>query len=103
MISGANHLEVPTAPGVAATVKLGSEFMGANPYSVKRARPFLSTTMFACDHRINAIAQPGRRERERDRGTQAPGQIPPKDRKNDPPLLSLHAECPGYAGIPTPL
>ena len=63
MISGANHLEVPTAPGVAATVKLGSEFMGASPYSVKRARPFLSTTMFACDHRISVIAQPGRRER----------------------------------------
>ena len=49
IISGANHLEVPTAPGVAATVKLESEFMGAKPYSVKRARPFLSTTMFACD------------------------------------------------------
>jgi len=31
MISGASHLEVPTAPGVTATVKLGSELMGANP------------------------------------------------------------------------
>jgi len=31
MISGASHLEVPTAPGVAATVKLGSELIGANP------------------------------------------------------------------------
>jgi len=31
MISGASHLEVPTAPGVAATVKLGSETMGASP------------------------------------------------------------------------
>ena len=31
MISGASHLEVPTAPGIAATVKLGSEFMGASP------------------------------------------------------------------------
>ena len=55
MISGASHLEVPIAPGVAATVKLGSEFMGANPYSVKRARPFLSMTTFACHHRISTI------------------------------------------------
>ena len=39
MISGASHLEVPTDPGVVATVKLGSELMSASPYSVKRARP----------------------------------------------------------------
>ena len=49
IISRAKHLGVPTAPGVAATVKLGSELVGANPYSVERVRPFLSTTMFACD------------------------------------------------------
>ena len=37
MISGANHLETPTASAVAATVKVGCERTGANPYSAKRA------------------------------------------------------------------
>ena len=55
MISGASHLEVPTAPGVAATVKLGSELTGASPYSVKQARPLRSTTTFACHHGISTI------------------------------------------------
>ena len=36
MISGANHLEVPMVPDVAATVKVGAELMGVSPYSVKR-------------------------------------------------------------------
>ena len=31
MNSGGDHLEVPTAPGVAAMVKVGSELMGASP------------------------------------------------------------------------
>ena len=48
IISGDSHLEVPMDPGVAAAVKLGSEMMGANPYSVKRARPLRSMTTFAC-------------------------------------------------------
>ena len=56
MISGAGHLEDPTAPGVATTVKLGSEFMGASPYSVRRARPPRSITTFAYRHRISTIA-----------------------------------------------
>ena len=55
MISGASHLEAPTAPEVAATVKLGLELMGANPYSVKRARPLRSMTTFACRHKISII------------------------------------------------
>ena len=63
MISGASHLEVPTAPGVAATVKLGSEMMGANPYSVKRARPLRSTTTFACRHGISTFTRLGTREK----------------------------------------
>ena len=58
MISGASHLEVPTDPGVAATVKLGSELMGASPYSVKRAWPLWSMTTFACQHRISTSSQP---------------------------------------------
>jgi len=64
MISGASHLEVPTAPGVAATVKLGSELMGASPYSVKRARPLRSTTTFACHNGISTIARPRTKGRE---------------------------------------
>ena len=41
MISGANHLETSlTAYAVAATVKPGCEWTGANPYSAKRAWPY---------------------------------------------------------------
>jgi len=64
MISGASHLEVPTAPGVAATVKLGSELTGASPYSVKRARPLRSTTTFACNDGISTITQQGIKGKE---------------------------------------
>ena len=54
VISGASHLEPPTLPGVAATVKLGSELISANPYSVKRGLPLRSMTTFACQHRISS-------------------------------------------------
>lgn len=64
MISGASHLETPTAPGVAATVKLGSELMGANPYSVKRARPSRSMMTFACHCRISQIIKLRAKEKE---------------------------------------
>ena len=57
MISGANHLEVPTAPGVAATKNLGSELMGANPYSVNRAWPFRSIITFVCYRGISTMIE----------------------------------------------
>jgi len=48
MISGASHLEGFNASlDTAAYVKRGSCLMGANPYSVKRARPVWSTTTLA--------------------------------------------------------
>ena len=40
MISGADHLEFQTVLGVAAAVNLGSELIGAKPYSVRRGYPF---------------------------------------------------------------
>jgi len=57
MISGANHLEVPTTSGVAATVNLGLELRAASPYSVKRAQPLRSTTTFACQHGVSTTLQ----------------------------------------------
>ena len=44
-------------PVVAAAVKLGSELMGASPYSVKRARPVRSTITFDCHLVISVTAQ----------------------------------------------
>ena len=64
MISGARHLEVPTVPGVAPTVKLGPELMCANPYSVKRARPLRSITTFAYRHGISTVKQQRTEEKE---------------------------------------
>ena len=64
IISGAAHLEDPTAPGVAPAVKLGPELMGASPYSVNRARSFLSMTTFACRHE-SARSYKGGQKRKR--------------------------------------
>ena len=58
MSFGASNLELPTAPGVAPIIKPGSELMGANPYSIKRACPLRSMMAFACYHRVSMITQP---------------------------------------------
>ena len=55
MISGANHPEFPRDSCVARRVKLGSELMGANPYSVRRARPFWSTTTLAYEYQVSTV------------------------------------------------
>ena len=65
-------------------VKLGPELMGANPYSVKRARPLSSTITFACGHVSNVTKQ---------------------SKKRDDGLLpsSPHARYRANEGIPDPL
>ena len=68
IISGASHLEVPTAPGVAVMVKLGLELMGANPYSVKRARPSRSMMTFACGPWSQSSHEAEDRRRKKQRG-----------------------------------
>ena len=99
MISGASHLEVPTAPGVAATVKLGSELIGASPYSVKRARPLRSMTTFACRRRISTIKQP--RKIWEEILTLQLRRLKNKQRDNPPPS-NLHAGYQVNEDIPTP-
>ena len=64
MISGASHLEVANVSDTAAYVKRGPRFMGANPYSVRRARRLWSMTTFAYYNRISTNTQLRTKEQE---------------------------------------
>ena len=100
MISGASHLEVPTVPGAAATVKLGSELMGANPYSVNRARPLRSMTTFAYSRGISMIARPGTTWEGGDSALRL--QRSKCKQEDDIPPSNLHAGYQMNEGIPVP-
>ena len=94
MISGANHLEFARDSRVAETVKLGPELMGANPYPVKRARPFWSMMTFACCHGVSAAQKLGSNRKLN---------AAAEHQEDDLPPLNLRGECRTGEDILVPL
>ena len=56
--SGASHLEMPTAPGVAAIIDARLDCIVIRPYSDRRARPLREISKFVCSeyqHSVKAL------------------------------------------------